>query len=535
MNKWQELEQQLTGNVYDNEETLKYFSTDGSIFTIKPAAVVYPKDTQDVVATVKYAASQGTSVVARGKGTDQGGGAIGQGIMLAFPAHMNTLVAIGKDYVTVQPGMIFGELQKILHSHGRFLPPYPASMDFSSIGGAVANNAAGEKTLKYGSTRDYITSLQVVLDNGDIINTKRLSAHELSRKKGQMTREGEIYRQLDAVIEDNKAIIDKARPGVSKNSSGYNLWDVKRSDGSFDLGQLIVGSQGTLGVVTQATVKTMPFNPHTSLIVGFFDDIDKAGQAVVKLEKLKPSAMEVVDYYLLDFVKKNHPGQLEGLVPDPLPKIALLVEFDDASQLSQTIKTRRAIGVLAKLASSSQVSKDPQQQAKLWQIRRAAAASISQTPGAKKALPIIEDGVVPIEKLPEFLDKAYKLLKKHKLQIAVWGHAGNANFHLQPYLDLSKSADHKKVFELMDEFYDMVIKMGGSTCGEHNDGLLRAPYLPKLYGKEIYGLFRQVKNIFDPGQVLNPGKKVDVNREATKKLVRKEYSMPHLYDHLPHN
>lgn len=533
-----ELQSRLKGHVITGEDSLDYFSTDGSIFTIKPTAVVYPLNSNDVRQVVAYAkeqADQGDpiSVIARGKGTDQSGGALGNGIMLVFPAHMTKMLKLGKKTVTVEPGILYRDLQNTLHSHGRFLPPYPSSIDFSTIGGAVANNACGEKTLKYGATRDFVESLKVVLSDGSLIETKRLSARELHRKKGQADFEGEIYRQVDGLLTDNRALIQKSIPKVTKNSAGYALWRAKGKDGSLDLSQLFIGSQGTLGVITEITLKTLPYNPRTTLVVGHFDSLDKAEQAVIKLLPLKPSALELVDFHLLDWLRRNRPAQIEGLVPDPLPKITLLIEFDDISQLKQAVKTKQSKHIIKKLTYAYQVATKPSEQAKLWQIRHSAAAVIWQTKGKQKALPIIEDGVVPVNKFNDFLQKTYKILKKHDLEIAVWGHAGNANFHMQPFMDLSKAKDRDTVFKVMDEFYDMVIKLGGSTSGEHNDGLLRAPYLERLFGKPMYQLFRQLNQIFDPTNILNPEKIINLTQNDLKSLVRHEYSMRHLYDHMP--
>ncbi len=534
-----ELQKRVRGLVSTSESIRKYFSTDGSIFTIMPDAVVYPKNSEDVAGTVKYISEQRAkgkeiNIVGRGKGTDQGGGSLGDGAMVVFPAHMNKVLKLAKDAVTIQPGIIYGDLQKILHMHHRFLPPYPSSINFSTVGGGIANNVCGEKTLKYGSMSDWVQSLKVVLSDGSVIETRRLNSRELNKKKGLMTLEGEIYRRVDSLIIDNSALIRQSQPNTSKNSAGYALSKVKGRDGSFDLSKLIVGSQGTLGLVTEATLKTAEYNPDTTLIVGYFDDLEKAGAAVLQLQKLKPSAMEIVDIHLLDFVRKNKPETLEGLMPEDLPKIVVLIEFDNSSSLSQRILSRRAGRILNKFAAAQKLSTKKAEQERLWEIRRSAAAVIWMVHGKEKALPIIEDGVVPIEKLPEFLEQTYKLLKKHKLEIAVWGHAGNANFHMQPFMDLSKTKDRKKVFALMDDFYEMVIKMGGSTCGEHNDGLLRAPYLEKLYGKEMYKLFKNVKHIFDPNGVFNPRIKLDVSKKDLEPLLRQEYSMEHLYDHMPH-
>lgn len=535
-----ELQTRLVGSASTSADMLDYFATDGSIFTIRPQAVVYPKQASDVVATVKYAneladKGQPIGITARGKGTDQAGGALGDGIMVVFPAYMNQLKQLHKETAVVEPGILYKSFQDILHSHGRFLPPYPSSIDFSTIGGAVANNACGEKTLKYGGTRDWVKSLKVVLADGSQIETRRISKRELNRKKGLMTLEGEIYRSIDSLITDNKAIIEQSGPHTSKNAAGYALKNVKRKDGSFDLTQLFIGSQGTLGIFTEATIATAAYNPKTTLVVGYFDSLEKAGAAVLQLQKLQPSAMEVVDYYLLEFIRKHKPGTLDGLIPEETPKMVVLIEFDNHSQLRQTLLARRASRILKKFASNQVVESDPHRQEELWQIRHSAAAVIWMGEGKKKALPIIEDGVVPVEKLPEFLEQTYKLLKKYNLEMAVWGHAGDANFHMQPWMDLSKLKDRTKALDLMDDFYSMVIKLGGSTCGEHNDGLLRAPFLEKLYGKEMYDLFLQTKAICDPKNILNPRIKLNLTRADIEPLMRTEYSMKHLFDHMPHH
>jgi FAD/FMN-containing dehydrogenase len=534
-----ELRKRIDGEITDAKDAREYFSTDGSVFTIMPSAVVYPENAQDVQSIVAYAQEESQkkdkkfSLIARGKGTDQAGAALGDGAMVVFPAHMRHVGRVTKDTVTVQPGMIFGSLQQILHTHERFLPFYPSSVDYATMGGAVANNTCGEMTYKYGSTAEWVKSLKVVLDDGSVIETKRISKRRLNHKKGLMTREGDIYRQIDGLLQDNAALIKQSQPHTSKNAAGYRLGHVRGKDGSFDLSQLFIGAQGTLGIVTEATFKTAPYQHHTTLVVGYFDSLEKAGEAVLKLQKLGPAAMEVVDYYLLDFLRKNQPETIEGLVPDELPKVVILIEFDNASHLRQNFLARRTERILSKLATSQRATQSNRTEHKLWKIRHSAAAVIWMNNGPKKALPIIEDGCVPVEKLPEFLDGVYKLLKKHKLEIAVWGHAGDANFHMQPFMDLSKAKDRKTVFKLMDEFYGMVMKMGGTTAGEHNDGLLRAPYLEKLYGAETYDLFKRVKEICDPQAIFNPRIKLDVTKKDIEPLLRHEYSMKHLYDHMP--
>ncbi len=536
------LQEHLKGEVMTSADMRKYFSTDGGVFTVTPSIVVYPRNENDVRKTARFTwqlAERGRviPITARGSGTDQAGAAVGSGILLVFPAHMNKILELdGKSGdVTIEPGINYAKLQQTLHTHGRFLPPFPSSIDFSTVGGAVANNAGGEKTIKYGSTRQYVKSLRVVLANGEIIETKRLSKRELNKKLGLATFEGEVYRALDKLIEENQVAIQSSQLAVTKNSAGYALADVKRKDGSFDLTPLIVGSQGTLGIVSEAVLSTEPHNPSTTLVAAFFDDMQTAQQVVIELRKLSdmPSAIEVVDENLLKFIASTNPNQLKDIVKEPFPKLIVLIEFDNSSDRVQKKLAKKAVKLLNRFEVAHQVETDERRQSELWKIRHSAAAVIAHTEGNAKALPIIEDGIVPIERFDEYLQGVYEIFKRYNLKIAVWGHAGNANLHMQPFLDLSQTGDRQKVFRVIDEYYNMVIDMGGSTSGEHSDGRLRAPYLRKLYGDEIYGLFQRVKRIFDPYGILNPGVKIDVTLDDIKPLLRHEYSMDHLYDHLP--
>jgi FAD/FMN-containing dehydrogenase len=446
-----ELQSQLLGSVTDKPEVLEYFSTDSSLFQITPLAVIYPQNTADVRKTVQFvaeraAAGKELSLVGRGKGSDQSGGAVGEGMQVVFPAHMSKLLRLDRDTVTVQPGILFKTLQQTLHTHGRWIPAYPASLDYSTIGGAVAQDASGEKSVKYGPMRDYVKGLKVILSDGSLIETHRLGGRELSRKKGLSTLEGEIYRKVDSLLLDHEALIKKHTLRTSKNAAGYALSKVRHKDGSFDLSQVFIGSQGTLGLITEITLKTLPYNPRTTLVAGYFDTSEALGAAVTKLRALGPCAMEMVDRNLLDFVQNNYPGELTDLLPESSPKAVLLIEFDDTSQLTQKVKSGRAQRILSKHASSSRLSTDPVEQVALWKIRRSVSSWMWQADSSKPALPFVNDGIVPPDRLTAFLDKTYKLLAKHDLDAAIWGHAGDAHIHLQPRLDLSKKKDVDKLF-----------------------------------------------------------------------------------------
>ena len=536
------LQEHLQGEVLTTPAIRKYFSTDGGVFSVTPSLVVYPRNESDVRKAARFSwqlAERGRiiPITARGLGTDQAGAAVGTGMMMVFPSHMNRVLEFdGKSGdVIIEPGINYGKLQQTLHTHGRFLPPFPSSIEFSTVGGAIANNAAGEKTVKYGATRDFVKSLRVVLANGELIETKRLSKRELSKKMGLTSFEGEVYRALDALIEENKQLINDTQLNVTKNSAGYALNQVKRKDGSFDLTPLFVGSQGTLGIVTEATLSTAPYNPETTLIAAYFDDLQVAESVLAEIHRLPetPSAIEMVDKHLLDFLDRHNPNQLKGIVDKPFHNLIVLIEFDNGNQRIQKKMAKRTTKILSKAQIPYRLETDEHEKEKLWQIRHSAAAVISHSEGNVKALPIIEDGVVPAEKFHQYLSNVYDMFAKYDLQAAVWGHAGDANIHMQPFLDLSQVGDRQKVFKIIDEYYNMVISLGGSTSGEHSDGRLRAPYLPKLYGEALYGVFKKTKAIFDPHGTLNPGVKIDVTVDDIRPLLRHEYSMEHLAHHLP--
>jgi len=536
----QYLQEHLVGEVITSTTARKYFSTDGGVFEVMPSMIVYPENENDVRKTAKFSwqlAERGRMlpITARGRGSDQGGAAIGPGIILVFPAHMDKLLEFDSRHgvVVVEPGLIYRNLQDTLKTHGYFLPPYPSSIDYATLGGAIANNTAGERTVKYGDTRGYTQALRVVLANGEVIETRPLSKRELNKKKGQTNFEGEIYRELDDLLTNNAQLIAEMQPRTSKNSAGYYLSHVRQKHGGFDLTPLFVGSQGTLGILTAATMKVVPNNTHRTLTVIGFDNIDDADKVVADIRKLEPAAIEMVDRFLLEFIHDHNPNQLKNLIEPPYPAIVLLVEFDDAKKGIQHRQTKRLRKLVKQYTSNIETTSDYTKRDELWKIRHASAALVAHVSGAQKALPIIEDGVVPIGRFKEFIEKVYELFDKYHLRAAVWGHAADANLHIQPFLDLSQVADRQTVFKIMDEYYKMVIDMGGSTTAEHNDGRLRAVYLKELFGDEIYEIFERVKDIFDPHGILNPGVKIGVTREKQIDQLRHEYNLDHLADHLP--
>lgn len=535
------LQEHLMGEVMTSADARRYFATDGSIFSVLPALIVYPRNENDLRKTARFTwqlAERGRviPITARGSGTDQSGAALGSGLVLVFPAHLNRIIELDpkSGQVTVEPGINFGKLQQTLITHGRFLPPYPASLEYSTVGGAVANNAGGEKSFKYGDMRGYVASLKVVLANGEVIETGRLSKRELGKKLGLASFEGEIYRAVDTLIEEQKDAIGKLGSAVTKNASGYDLANIKNKDG-FDLTPLFVGSQGTLGIISEIKLDTVAHNPSTTLMVGMFDDIAKVQQAIIELRALNnlPSSLEMVNDQLIDMVGKLSPNLLKEIINPPYPKVILFIEFDDDELRTQKRMAKKASKILQTYATSQQLAASDHEKAQMIKLRQAAAILIAHSEGTLRALPVIEDGVVPPSKLADYMLGLYALLKKHGLTSAVWGHAGDANLHVQPYLDIGQLGDRQKLFRLMEEYYSLLASLGGSASGEHGDGRLRGPYLTKFYSEETYALLQKIKQIFDPYGTLNPGVKIDVSESDIKLLLRNQFSLGASYDHMP--
>jgi FAD/FMN-containing dehydrogenase len=537
------LQEHLLGEIITNKEAREYFSTDASIFKILPNVIIYPMHTSDVRKIVKFSyelALKGKilPITARGLGTDQSGAAIGEGLMVVFPAHLNKLLELDTKVgeVVVEPGLNYGKLQQVLLTHDLFIPVSPTSMEYSTIGGAIANNAGGDRSYKYGKTLDYVKSLKVVLGNGDLIETKRISKRDLNKKMGLTTLEGEIYRSIDRLIEENSELVNTMNLKVSKNSSGYNIHLVKHKDGSFDLTPLIVGSQGTLGIVTEARLLTMPRRPKTVLTIMSLDSLATLTETLEFIKRLSdpPSAIEMVDDKLLNLVKSSHPNLLKNVFNKDFSKFVLLVEFDNPSERLRTKLSKQLSRYLKSVELSFEVTADPVRIEEFWKFRKSTTAVLGYQDSQAKPLPIIEDGIVPLNRLSAFIEAIYYLFSQNELPVYINGHAGDGHLHLQPQLDLSKIGDRQKLFKVMIEYYSIVKQFGGSISAEHGDGRIRGPFLYSQYGSQSYELLRKIKEIFDPQNILNTGVKFTDDLQSLKPLLREEYNLDQLYNYLPY-
>jgi FAD/FMN-containing dehydrogenase len=526
-----DLRTRLTGSITDAKSVCEAMSTDASVLRLKPTAVAYPVNTADVQATVGYAAEQaakkskGFSVVARGLGHGRAGGALGNGVVMDLSAHLNRILRLSKNTVTVQPGVPLATLQAVLQTHGRMLP-VARGAGAGTIGGLVASGGGGASSLKYGQIAAVVRSLRVVLDDGSAIEVRRLGRRELNRKKGLMTREGDLYRGIDGLLQDHRGLIRSNKSSVSKNSGGYRLLPIKGSAGSFDLSQLLVGSEGTLGLITEITLETAPFESRSTLLVGGFATLELAGEAALKLAKLGASRIEFVDQGVLAYLRTHHPNLVPSLVPDALPMALLFAEFDNPSHLRQNLVARRAERVMSKLAVAHASTTSSKEQVKLQAPLREGVAALTwmREGGGAKALPLIDDAIVPAERWAEAVVAVHKLLNRHKQDAAVWGDVGNAHLHMAPIFDLTKPKQRDAALKLMDEFTTLITGLDGTIAASGGDGMLNAPYLEKQQGKELAGVMRDIKQACDPNGVFNPRAITGTTKRELEELLRHEYA-----------
>lgn len=534
------LQEHLLGEVTDSPEVRRHFSHDASILRMVPSIVVYPRNENDVRKTARFAwqlARRGRTlpITARGGGSNTSGSAIGSGVLLVFTAHMNKILMMDakKEFIVVEPGATYDKLEQTLYTHGLFLPPYPGSQHFATIGGGIATNAIGEKSVKYGASGQYVEKLGVVLANGEVIETGPLSKRELNRKMGLATFEGEVYRGVDALLEENIKLIEQERNRVRalRNAMGYNLLDIK-SKKSFDLTPLFIGSHGSLGIITEATLEVVTHNPIISMALVSLNDLNDLHHILPQILKLKPSIFDMVNKDAIDLVLEINPNQLTRVLDNPKAAIHLFVEFDDPKDGDQKGALKRLRKIVQKLDGSFQSATQPEEMERLWKIRHSVTTILTRPRGQSKAVPVAEDVCVPVNSLVEFLHRATDIYENNGLVAAAWGHAGDGVVRMQPMLDLGQVGDRQKLFKVSEAIYEVVKDLDGSITAAAGDGRIRAPYTSMVHSPEFYDLILKVKKVFDPYGILNPGVKT-ASAQEVRTLLRGEYDLAHHHEHLP--
>lgn len=539
------LKQDFKGNVHTNEKLLEKYSHDTSIFEIKPQAIIYPETVGQLKKLVKLVSSlkkdfPEISITARSAGTDMSGGAINDSIILDFTKHFHHLKNIDPEGTWVQPGMYYRNFEKHSKAKGYYLPSYPASKNICALGGMVGNNSGGEESLTHGQTVNHVNGLKVILADGEEYLLKPLNKDELKQKLKQNDYEGEIYKKVYNLIEKNYKIIKDSKPKVNKNSTAYFVWDVWDKE-TFDLTKLFVGSQGTLGLITDISVKLTKYKPYSGLLVLYLNDMKLLPHIINDVAETKPDSFEAFDdktlrlairfipkfIYILGVFGTIRMGlqfipNLIRFAFNGLPKYTLLVEYEAENQEEVTQKIKDLHQTLSKYDIRIEEAKTKAQADNYWTIRRESFKLLRENVKDKHAAPFVDDFIIPPSKLVEFLPQLIKILEDHQIQPTMAGHMGDGNFHIIPLMDLKDPKERAKIPVVAELVNKLVVKYHGSISAEHNDGLIRGPFMEMMYGPKMYKIFKEIKTIFDPENIFNPHKKT----EATM-----EYSFSHMRDH----
>lgn len=543
-----ELRPLIKGEVLSDPQLLHTYSTDASAFRITPEVVVFPLDTADIKVLVNYVrantrSSRPLSLTVRCAGTDMTGGPLNDSIIIDS-ARLNRIIHIGRDGATFQPGVLYRNFEKEALRHNLFFPSYPASKMLASLGGIVANNSGGEKTLRYGKTEDYVEEVAVILQDGNEYTFKKLNKEHLTYKLKLKTFEGEVYRKIHRLVTRHDEDIQNARPRVSKNSTGYLLWKVwDKIHDTFDLSKLFVGSQGTLGIITQAKLRLVPVEPYSRMLVMYLHDIKKLADIVNTILPFAPTSLESYDDNTLKLALKFAP-QLARLIsknqniftfimqllPDfwmmikhGFPRLVIMAEFTGERLVDVNEKVRQTQKALEYFNVPIHIPHDKEETQKYWIIRRQSFNLLRNKIKSKQTVPFIDDIIIEPQKMPEFLPELNAILSHYpSLTFTIAGHVGDGNFHIIPLMDMTDRAQRHLIPVISKQVYNLVHRYKGSLSAEHNDGLIRGPYLKQMYGQQMYLLFREVKHIFDPHNIFNPHKKTDADFEFSMHYLKKD-------------
>lgn len=508
-----DLRSQLRGEVRTAPVSLGIYATDASIYQQTPCAVALPLDADDTIAAVRCAAAHNVPIVPRGAGTGLAGQAIGDGaLILDVSKHQNQLLELNLEerWARVQPGLVRDELNAMLAPHGLQYAPDPATGNRANFGGMIANNSSGTRSIRYGKCIDHTIALKVVLSDGTVLDLHELTPDEYRERAAAETREGHILSRFREIINAERDEILARYPKILRRCAGYMLDEFVHTD-HWNLAKLISGSEGTLATILEATVNLVPLPQATCLVVAHFDDLLDSIRHVESILDYQPSAVEILDHTLVDLARHNLlTAPLCGFVEGD-PQALLLIEFSGdsaeavAQQAAQMVADMSGHGI----GYAWPVLTSRQQQADVWLVRKSGLGLMGKIQGDVKAQAFIEDAAVPVRVLPDYIAQVLQICGELETQVTMYAHASVGLIHVRPILSLKDAGDIEKMKEIAERCFQLVCDYGGSFSGEHGDGMVRAHFLERFYGPRIYEAFRQVKALFDPQGLMNPGKIVD--------------------------
>jgi len=524
------LASQIEGEVRFDAVSRALYSTDASVYQIHPLGVVLVKSTADVVRTVNVAREHGVSITARGGGTSQAGQAVGAGLQLDTSKYLNRLleVNIGERWVRVEPGIVLDELNAQLKPYGLRFAPDISTASRATIGGMIGNNSSGARSVLYGKTIDHVVELDVVLADGSQARLRALDPAELDAACAGGTVSANGYRTVRRLGGELKDEIARRYPKVLRRVGGYNLDEFVDATRPFNLSKIVVGSEGTLALVTEATLRLVPLPKAKAVLAIEFDDLLDALSATPSLLAHHPSAIEVMDRFILNGARENPAMDRtrRAILQTDNPGALLCVELY-GEELSELAPRFDAIERdLRPFRCTHRRATDPADQARLWSFREASLGLSMAMKGDDKSLSFVEDTAVRPDVLRDYIDEFLQMIARHGSSSGVYAHASVGCLHVRPVVNLKTTEGVGRFERIAAESAELVVKYGGALSGEHGDGLVRAPFMEKMFGPALYQAFRAVKRAFDPDGVFNPGKIVDAPPLTANLRYGAEYRTP---------
>lgn len=540
----QYLNEHILGEITSSKFIRQKFSRDGSVLSLTPDLVMFPRVTSDIRKAARFSwqlAEKGhrLPITARGGGSDQTGAALSSGLIINTTAHLNNVIQVAlKDkerFVHVQPGVTFKSLNDILSWHGIFIPSAPESGDYATVGGAVSNNSGGYLSGKYGLTGDWVSHMEVVLANGDLIETGQISKRDFSKKIGLQTFEGEIYRKLDALIEDNEELIEtKIAPLVRDNSGYAGIAKVKDKSGSFDLTPLFVGSQGTLGIISEIVLKADFISPTRSVIVVAFDEKIAGRDVADKLRELEPAALETMDGEL--FKQAAASGKKYPFSTDNIDNgIVLYVMFNDFGNRARNHKLKKTAKLLSQYHTAQIFTSEEKSYEELDAVREVMSSLfLAETEGASMP-PLIDGAYIPAERYEEFCGLVEDLATRHHTKLAIMRRVLDNTVFIRPTLHFNKVGDKQMIMKLINDYSQLVGSIGGSFVAQSAEGRLKAAAAYANLDEDVVKLYQQIRAIFDPYGTLNPGVKQTISPKEITDSLRSSYDVADFAAYAPHS
>ncbi|MBS0265214.1 MAG: anaerobic glycerol-3-phosphate dehydrogenase subunit C [Planctomycetes bacterium] len=516
----------LQGEIRCDRLTQAMYATDGSLYEIAPLGVVTPRNRDDVVALVRYAAQEKIPLIPRGAGTGIAGECLGDGIIVDFSRHMRAIESIGNNTVQVQPGVVCRALNEALRPHGRYFPPDPSGAGVTTIGSMLSLDAAGSHSLRIGSTRDHVESLEMVLANGEVftfadevIPHAGTGAGTTEGEPAQRRQHRELVEQLAHLLRENDDLIRRWHPSIPRNRCGYFLRGVMQDD-CLRMPRLLVGAEGTLGLITSATLYTAPLPAHRGVVLLLFGNLEAATRAVQVIAQYEPSACDLLDRRLLTLAREADVRFHELISPQA--EAALIVEQTGFSTAQIRSRIRLVINSATRLHDAAIVAHEAYTHAEvdfLWSLPERVVPLLARMHGPSRPLPFVEDIAVPPEVLHDFLVKAQNVFQKHRVTASLYAHAAAGQVHLRPFLP-PPTADTAPLLEhISRDLYALVFQCGGTISGEHGTGLSRSAFVREQYGP-LYDVFARIKELFDPLGLMNPGKVLTDDEHLTIRNLR---------------